>query len=560
MTSNNGTTFTLISASLPSQAIGAIAIDPVNTTPTTIYVATGEGNNSGDSYYGQGIFKSTNLGSTWTPILPVGYMVAVSSEVLGHPSFTKLAIDTSHNPPYLFATADLGGSANRAGVFFGQGNPANQGLWRSLDGGSTWSHYASTTFNGCSYLSGPCPGEDISIDPANPNQVYAAIAFSGVWRSQDSGNTWTQMVLPGLPGLPGRESIVVGPPASGAPSNCTNGPCGIVYTMIGAATLSPLRLANQYSGFYMSTDGGANWTQESVPSAAFPGVTIDGTSPSNTSQAFYDQALAVSPSNPNDVFFGGLGLYESTSNGANNTWTFLPSVYSPSTHSDQHALVFQPAPNSSTLLIGNDGGLYTWDATNGFVEQNDTINAGQVQSVGIHPSNASTAIVGFQDNGTQRDVGSLSWSVTDTGDGGSTHYSFGNPAYAYHLFAGRSQVNYSSDHGQTWSSTQPSLSAQEQTTFYPPLSVSTDPANVRRAFFAGAEIHALAFSNGIPQWTTQESTDLTGGCLATGLCEIGDVEFSSVNPAVAWTVSTPGGAPEPTTNQTSGFLKLTLLI
>jgi hypothetical protein len=111
MATNNLPPFTLISASLPSQAIGAIAIDPVNTTPTTIYVATGEGNNSGDSYYGQGIFKSTNLGNTWTPILPVGYPVPGSSEVLGHPSFTKLAIDTSHNPPYLLRAPALGSAS-----------------------------------------------------------------------------------------------------------------------------------------------------------------------------------------------------------------------------------------------------------------------------------------------------------------------------------------------------------------------------------------------------------------------------------------------------------------
>ncbi|HVB80950.1 MAG TPA: hypothetical protein VNE82_13515 [Candidatus Binataceae bacterium] len=139
---------------------------------------------------GQGIFKSTDLGNTWTPILPVGYAVPGSSEVLGHPSFTKLAIDTSHNPPYLFVTADFGGSANRAGVPVSQGNTANDGLWRSLDGGATWSHYAgSTNFSGCTFLGGPCPEEDIVIDPANPNQVYVAVAFSGVFRSQDSGNT-----------------------------------------------------------------------------------------------------------------------------------------------------------------------------------------------------------------------------------------------------------------------------------------------------------------------------------------------------------------------------------
>ncbi len=377
------------------------------------------------------------------------------------------------------------------------------------------------------------------------------------------------MVLPGLPGTPGRESIAVGPHASGAPSNCTNGPCGIVYTMIGATDSTPSRFPGQYSGFYMSTDGGGTWTQESVPSQVLPlgngSVTIDGTSSSNVSQAYYDQALAVSPTNPNDVFFGGLGLYESTSNGATNTWTFLPTkvygnLHAQTTHADQHALVFEPTPNTGILLVGNDGGLYTWNATGGFGERNDTINAGQVQSVGIHPSNANRSIVGFQDNGTQSNAGSLSWSVTDVNfpDGGWTRYSFGNPAYAFHTSTNApttSQPNpvpfvaYSSDYGVSWQDTQPPLPSNEQTTFYPPLSVDTDPAHVRRVFLAARHIYDLTFPSGTPVWQQQETTDLTGGCTAAG-CAIEDVEFSSVNPAVAWTISTPGGTPEPTTNQT----------
>jgi len=307
----------------------------------------------------------------------------------------------------------------------------------------------------------------------------------------------------------------------------------------------------------MSIDGGANWTQESVPSTSLGiTVTLDGTAASNTSQAFYDQALAVNPTNPNDVFFGGVGLYESTSNGAMNTWTFLPTKTYPfanagTTHADQHALVFGPSPNTGILLVGNDGGLYGWTAANGFLGVNDTLNAGQVQSVGIHPSNANRSIVGFQDNGTQRNTGSLSWGVTDVfgGDGGWTRYSFGNPAYAYHVYAGGSLVAYSSDYGQTWNTTQPPLIANEQTTFYPPLSVDTDPAHVRRVFLAARHIYDLTFSNGAPVWSQQESGDLTGGCTAAG-CAIQDVEFSPVNHSVAWTISTPGGTPEPTTGQT----------
>jgi hypothetical protein len=72
MSSDGGTTFTSIGDNLPSAtlAIGALAIDAVHTNPPTLYVATGEGNDCGDCYYGQGIFKTTNLGVSWTALSP----------------------------------------------------------------------------------------------------------------------------------------------------------------------------------------------------------------------------------------------------------------------------------------------------------------------------------------------------------------------------------------------------------------------------------------------------------------------------------------------------------
>ena len=81
LSTNNGTNFSQIFNNEPTQAVGAIALD-TTTSPSTIYVATGEGNGSLDSLYGQGIFKSSDLGMSWTSL---GSSGAVRSRVVHQP-------------------------------------------------------------------------------------------------------------------------------------------------------------------------------------------------------------------------------------------------------------------------------------------------------------------------------------------------------------------------------------------------------------------------------------------------------------------------------------------
>src|SRR5208282_4574731 len=114
-------------SSVGTEAIGAIAID-TSTTPSTLYVATGEANNSADSYYGQGLFKSTNLGITWKP-LGVG--------LFSHAAFSRLAIvPNPPGPPTIFAAAGLGFSAGRGDPDFQENTGlTTNGLFRSTNGG-----------------------------------------------------------------------------------------------------------------------------------------------------------------------------------------------------------------------------------------------------------------------------------------------------------------------------------------------------------------------------------------------------------------------------------------
>ena len=546
MSTDGGTTFKSIFDAEPTQAIGAIALDAVNTNPPTIYVATGEGNTAGDTYYGEGIFKSTNLGASWT---------AVGASTFGsaHVSFSRLAVDASQNPPHLIATVTSGNSVARADPPSFVSNLSDQGYWISQDGGANWGHFADTTClsNGNPI---PCAGEDVVIDPANPTQVYFAIEFEGVWISTNGGTNFGQScfsndnpcTFPGSPGQLNRISLAVGPPAAGAPLACTGNTkaCGVVYAMVGDIN------SQSYIGFFKSINGGGTWTKETLPVFNNPnGSVVDGSGATNFAQQFYDQTLLVSPTNPSQVFFGGVGLYDSSNSGA--SWTFMPGTKG-GTHSDQHALAI--APDKDTVYVGNDGGAYSFKISQisggvagSFTDLNNTLPMGQIQGIGPHPTINTKLLAGFQDNGTLLDTGALGWNAVKTGDGGFSIFDHTNPNLAYGEFAtsgGVPAIARSSDGGLTWDFTDPFTALRAVWTaagdtgaaFYAPI--AGDPGTAGRVLVGSQHIYVS--TDGMLHFQEQETADLTGGC-GSRACAIQDIEFAPSDHTKAWSLSIQTG-------------------
>jgi photosystem II stability/assembly factor-like uncharacterized protein len=540
MSTDDGASFRAIGDSLPSLAIGAIALDSVNTDPPTIYVGTGEGNSSADSYYGIGIFRSADLGANWSDI---------TFGMLDRSAIAKLALDLSKSPPVVFAAASGGFSASRAdaGVFVG--DPSKWGIWRTSDGGSTWLHIAALLCGPSA--NSPCPVSDAAVDPQNPSNVYIAVGGVDVFVSTDGGDSYTPAcftndspcTFPQVVGQMGRQSIAVGPPASRAPLNCSQGSarCGVVYAMLGAPD------GKEYFGFFMSTDGGATWASRNVPSWLNPedGVSIDGTSSRHLSQSDYDQVLMVdnADSSGQTVLFGGVGIYESTD--AGSTWSFL--ARNGGTHSDQHALAI--GPDQNTVYVGNDGGAYTFSlsairagvAT--FSSLNAALPVAQIQAIGPHPTDNTRLLAGFQDNGTSLFSGAVGWNQVETGEGGFTLFDRSNPSLAYHTFATTDHgpsVSRSTDGGQTWDFSDPSdsldslLNATRDTgaNLYPPL--AGDPSISGRVLFGAHGVYIS--TDAMMTWQAQESADLTAGC-ADGTCALEDIEFFPGNHAIAWAVA-----------------------
>lgn len=501
----------------PTLSVGSLALDTTTSPNPTLYVGSGEGNGSSDSYYGEGVFVSSDLGVTWTQL---------GADDFAFASIASIAVDTTQTPRTIYAAVTYGSSANRADASWVEGDFSQDGLWRSSDGGESWIPYPAGTFGACPYFTDdPCPAESVVIDPASPAGVLVSILGVGVFRSANSGFSWTQASLPNLTGGIGRASV--------AAAN------GVAYAIIGAAD------GIEFAGFYTSANDGVTWTQASVPSATVGGTTIDGSNSSNFSESFFDQTLAVDPADTTGatVVFGGVGIYSSTNGGS--TWTSLAP--SGGTHSEQHAIAFDLA-SAHSFYLGNDGGLYRFAAgTQTWAALNTSIGVAQAQSVGPHPTDSNVVLAGFIDNGTAlynaTQPPASSWSEVDNLDGGFALFDLVNPLFAYHSFATTAAgawVSRSTNGGATFSSAASSAALQTAmatagdpgAAYFPPL--ASDPAVAERVFFGA---HSVYVSNdGMATWAQQTTQDLTGGC-NSGECALEDLEIAPSDDTKAYALA-----------------------
>ena len=193
-TTNNGTTFTPVFDTYGTHSVGALALAPSN--PDILYVGTGEANNRQSSSFGEGVYKSVDGGETFSH---VGLRETQSvARIVVHPD----------DPGVVWVAAN--------GHLFGP-NP-ERGVFKSSDGGGTWDKVL--------YVDENTGATDLVIDPSNPNTLFAAMfehqrtvccfvgggPGSGIWRSNDGGESWTRVEESGLPrGTMGRIALAMTP-------------------------------------------------------------------------------------------------------------------------------------------------------------------------------------------------------------------------------------------------------------------------------------------------------------------------------------------------------------
>jgi hypothetical protein len=424
-------------------AIGALAIQPGNTVPanTVILAATGEADNSSDSYFGLGILRSANAGGTWT-LATTANAGTLSFSGLGG---TRMAFSTASGQTntVVAAMATTAEGLVEGAVTSG----AQRGLYISLDAGQSWTYDALIDAGGAT----DATSATSVVYNANTGLFFAAVRYHGFYSSPD-GVTWTRLaVQPGTTLL----SATACPPLS----TSNNQACPIYRAEITAVPgrnemyawfVSIASGAAIDGGIWQSLNGGASWTSISDAAIASCGD-VEGC---GVQQGAYDlELLALPNASATDLYAGAVNLYKcsiNTQNPACAASPFLnlthaygcdPIAALAHVHPDQHALAYMiPTSGSDSghdlMYFANDGGIYR--ALDGFgglttgsctgANQFDDLNQNlgsmtQFVSFAQHPTDMNTLLGGTQGNGspaTNQATTNTSWGNVLGGDGAYT--------------------------------------------------------------------------------------------------------------------------------------------
>jgi len=406
---DNGSSWIPLIDDQPTQAIGAIGLDPTNLN--IIYAGTGEDNFNGDAVGGIGILKSVNGGKSWR-LLP-------QTDFPYYYGIYKIVVDPNA-ASHIFAATD-------------------QGLWTSVDSGNSWSQALGSFADGYATIT------DLVIDAStNPSTVYAARGKpyygdkNGIYKSTDGGSHFS--LLGNAPNGSAYGRIAIGI----APANHLQ-----LYMVISSPS------NNTCMGMWSSSNGGATWVQTTL-SGEQGGPALFSDDLGLDSQGQYDMFLAVDPVMSGTVYVGGVNVFKTTDGGA--TFNNLTNVntYNNTIHADQHVLVFfgsnvsgQPRP----FYVGNDGGVYSsLDGGQSWLDNNTNLSITQFYA-GSATNNFNVdkrVWGGTQDNGTQLYDGSGGiWYMPYGGDGGFTASDPTNPniAYAENFYL---NIRKTTDGGNTW--------------------------------------------------------------------------------------------------------------
>lgn len=455
-TTDGGTTWQPIFDEQEMLSIGDMEISKDNTD--VIWVGTGEVNAGGGSlvYDGDGMYKSEDAGATWQ-----------SKGLPNIGSVGKILIDPT-NEDVVFAAA--------MGPLFRNDN--NRGVYRTQDGGTTWEQVL--------FISDITGAVDMAMHPANGDIVYAAMwervrrpeatifggASSGLYRSTDGGDTWSELTsgLPSAANQKGRISIDI------SQSNPN-----VLYARYANA-------AGSIEGVYRSADGGTTWQERNSSQLT------------NVGFHWWFRGIYVDPTDENTIYNVDFEVQKST-DGGNNWSDAFPNV-----HVDQHALAFN-ASTAGEVLLGNDGGLY-YSADDGASSNKElTLPITQLYRLYVDPQNEDKVYAGAQDNSTMRTTtGGLSnWTIINGGDGFQPLVDASNTNVIYAL-SQRGNFVKSINDGASFSSATSGISGGDRKNWDTP--VTFDPNNPQVLYYGANRLYKT--TNATANWTAM-SPDLTNG-------------------------------------------------
>ncbi|MCG6957618.1 MAG: hypothetical protein LJF04_16630 [Gemmatimonadetes bacterium] len=381
-TTNNGTTFQAVWDNPRVSSMGDLAIAPSD--PNQVWAGTGEEDSRNSISPGGGIYKSTDGGQTW--VFKGLQETQAVGRIVVHPT----------NPDIVYVAA--------LGHVWGPNK--ERGLYRTTDGGETWKLVK--------FISDKAGFVDVALDPRDPNVVWASSwervrgpyflqsggPGSGLWKSTDGGDTWTEVKGNGFPTAEkGRIGIAI------SLSNPD-----VMYCEVEAKKEAD---GSGGTGLYRSQDGGSTWEKMND---------VD-------TRPFYYSQVRIDPQDPNRIYFSSTPLQYSNDGG---------KTYGTTTndiHVDDHALWIDPN-DGSRMVVGNDGGVaITYDKGGNWSYLNH-IAIGQFYHVSFNYDMPYRVCGGLQDNGTwcgpsrvtdRSGISNYWWYTVAGGDGFQTAQDWGDP-------------------------------------------------------------------------------------------------------------------------------------
>lgn len=577
--SGSGASWTFLSGDFATNAIGTLTYDAAN---NTLYAGTGEPNASADSEAGFGIYKSTDGGDTWTHLagntsVPAGSGVfctcpggdfriapAYSGPAFDGRAISSIVIDpTNASIMYVGSVRAARGisSVSSGGVVTLAPGLPPYGFWKSTDGGANFTllNYQDVCVNPT------LPGDAgiiqssfgstrgvhaVALDPNSTSVVYAAPFPSnnvcpnnvngGVWRSIDSGASWTQMKFAlNATQNTDRASFAVTPIAGGLTR---------MYVGDGNAGTNAARLYRTDDALTATNASFTDLTALQQASSA-PDQTIGYCS----GQCWYDNVVYSPPGKPEVVYLGGSYDYNnygfpnngraflrSTDAGVtftDMTWDATTNPTTPGSyasiypgtgispngmHPDSHAII--EIPNTNAAIFGSDGGLVRSSGAFSDISAqcssprglsgtplatcqqllsavpshifslNKGLSTLQFQSLSIAADNYKHLQGGTQDNGTFETYGSaVVWPQIMYGDGGQSGFSVANSTLRFNTFTSNAHdVNFQNGDPLKWViASGPIRASGEGAQFYSPI--ISDPVSA-----------GTIFEGSLSVWRTQD--------------------------------------------------------
>jgi photosystem II stability/assembly factor-like uncharacterized protein len=301
-TANRGNTWTPIFDNYGSYSLGVVVVDPKDSN--VVWLGTGENKNQRSVGYGDGVYRSTDAGKTWTR------MGLENSEHIG-----KIVIDPRNSSTVYVAAI---------GPLWAPGG--DRGVYKTTDGGKTWKNVLK--------ISDDTGVQEIVLDPKRPDTLYASAyqrrravgqligggPESGIYKTTDGGAKWTKLTK----GLADGDMGKIGLGIDFRDSNR-------VYALIAGQ--------GDKGGFFRTDDGGATWRKMGTYQGGDPG---------------YYHEIFVDPRTPDTIWSPQTQMMVSRDGGK----TFEQAGFERTgMHVDHHEIVFDPA-DPKHLIVGNDGGLY----------------------------------------------------------------------------------------------------------------------------------------------------------------------------------------------------------